>query len=149
MEQIVVDVVGFQAFQLLLKDFFHAIHGLDQIMGQFCGNIYSVPALIPAQDLAHGGLAARINVGGIQIVDPARNGGHHLFFRLVDVNSAAFCGKPHASVAKNRDVVPLFVLPVLHKPPSCLSNCVLPILLAITVKVNTENKILSPSCQKV
>jgi len=71
MHQVVVHVVRAQTAQLLLKIGLHAVRPLDQIVGQFGGDVYLVADAVPFQDLAQGGLAAGVDIGRVKIVDAA------------------------------------------------------------------------------
>ena len=47
MHEVIINVIGLQAAQFLLKHFFHAIDRLDQIMRKLCGKVDFLPAMIP------------------------------------------------------------------------------------------------------
>ena len=113
--QVVVDMVRLQPPQLLLEGPFHAVQGLYHIVGQLGRQIDPVPAVIAAEDFPHRRLAAGVDVGRVQIVDPAADGGQQLLFGLVKVDGVSFSREAHTAIAQEGDGIAFFVLTVLHR----------------------------------
>ena len=112
--EVKVDVVGAQAGQLLLKAFLCPRPGADEVLGQLVGQIDPVPAAQTAQGLPQGGLAARIDVGGVKVVDAQVHRLANLCGDGVLVDAAPRPGKPQAAVSQHRKLGAGFVGPVLH-----------------------------------
>ena len=125
--QVVVDVVRAQTAQLLAEIAVQSRPVPDQVLGQLGGQVHLLPDAVSLEDLAHGGLAAGIDVGGVKVVDPGAVGGQQLPLRLLDIHAGALSGKAHAAVAKNAQFVAFSVLPVLHHypPPRQSRRCFL------------------------
>ena len=114
MHQIIVDMIRPEAGQLLLEDFFGSRRVPDHVLGQLGGDQHLIPQVVFLQNGAEKRFAARINIGGIVIIDARVPGGQDFLFRLFQIQTAAFAGKTHASVAKDGQILPVSVFAVFH-----------------------------------
>ena len=112
--QVVVDVVGAQAAQLLAEGALHTRAGLDQVLGQLRGDVHPVAGIVLLQNPAHGDLVAGIDVGRVQVIHAAVDGGHQLASGLVQIDATALLGKAHAAVAQHGQLILARTRAVLH-----------------------------------
>ena len=120
MHQVVVHVVRLQTAELFVEVFIYGGGGLDEVLGQLCGQVHPVPQAGAAENFPHGGLAAGVDVGGVQIVHAPLDGGGQLGLGLVQVDASAPAGEAHTAVAQNGDGAAVFVQTVFHGNPSCV-----------------------------
>ena len=100
MHEVIIDMVGLQALQLLPEIPLRVPCLADIVLGKLRRDIDPVPEAVLLQERAEAHLAAGIDVGRVEIVDAAPDGKRHLLLRLLLVNAAAPARKAHASEAE-------------------------------------------------
>ena len=113
-------MVGLQPAQFLLKLLLRALDGTDQIMGQLGRQIDLVPAVVLRKDLSYCFLAARIDIGHVQIVDTMIDRVHHFLLRLVQIDLRSLLREAHTTVSEDRELISFPIFSVLHTA-TCLS----------------------------
>ena len=112
--QVVVHVVSPQALELLVEVLIEGGAALDEVLGEFRGDVDFVAHAVALQDLAQGYLVAWIDEGRVEVVDACVDRRHHFLFGLLQVDDAGRLGEPHTPVSEYRQFVAVFVFPVLH-----------------------------------
>ena len=118
MHQIIVDIIGAQTAQFLVKIAVQRRVISDQVLRQLGRDVDFLPDMVPLEDFPHSSLAPRIDVSRIIIIDPGAVSGHQLFLCFLQINAGALSGKAHAAVAQNAQIVSVSVFPVLHRNSS-------------------------------
>ena len=115
MDEIVVDVVRAQAAQLLFEDAVQVGRVSNGAVRKLGRNEHALAQAQLLERLPHAGLVARVEVGGIKIVDAPLDGAGDDLARLTRVGTAERPGKAHATEAERRDAVAIsWVHAVLH-----------------------------------
>ena len=107
-------MVGAQALEFFVEIAVEGGAALDEVLGKLGGDVHPVADAVALQDGAERRLAAGVDVGRVEIVDAALDGGHDFLLRLLEVDDAGLLGETHAPVAEYRQLVPVFILSVLH-----------------------------------
>ena len=97
--QIIVHMVGAQTAQLLEEDLFHALPAFDHVVRELCGDVDPVPHTAALEDLAHGGFAAGVDIGGVKIVHACVDRREQLRFGFLQVDAPGLLGEAHTPVA--------------------------------------------------
>ena len=84
--QVVVNIVGPQARELLSEPLVRSFLRAHQVLGKLCGNLDVLADSVSFEDLAKGRLASRIDVGCVVVVHTRSVGGHDLLLGLVYVD---------------------------------------------------------------
>ncbi|MPN29655.1 hypothetical protein SDC9_177108 [bioreactor metagenome] len=114
-DQIVVDVVGFQAAELLMEQTVKILIGFAFAVGQLGCKENLLAHMVLVQDFAERVLAPAINVGGVKIIHASFDRVKHQFFALRKVNADA-AREAHATEAQRRELIARFwIRPVLHR----------------------------------
>ena len=108
-------MVRAQALQFLPEELLHGVPAADQVMGELGGDVHLIPEATLLQDLAQGRLAAGVDIGGVEIVDAALDGGQDLPFRLGHVDLAQLAGEAHTAEAQDGELISVSVGAVLHR----------------------------------
>ena len=125
--QVIIHIVGTQPVQFLVKVAVQRRSVSDQILWKLGRDVDLLTDVIALEYLPHGGLAARVDIRGVIVIDPGLIGGQQFLLGLVDVDAAAFFGKAHAAIAQNAQVVSSSVFSVLHlnaSPSLCKAGAV-------------------------
>ena len=101
MHQVAVDIIRLQARKLLIEKAVDHRRRFHQIIRQLRRDHDLFAAVIPRKDLAEGCFAARIDIGGIEIVHAVTDRGEDLALRLRQINAAGVLRKTHTSVSQN------------------------------------------------
>ena len=112
--EVIVDMVGAEALQLLPEGLVDGLLAAHHVLGQLGGDVHTVPDAVFLQNAAQALLAAGVDVGGVEIVDAPVNGQQHLAGSLVIVDGGALFGKAHTAEAQLGDGVAVAVGTVLH-----------------------------------
>ena len=101
-DQVVVDAVRAQAAELLVEDAVEVRCGADGAVRQLGGDKDAVAQAQIGEHGAHAGLVARVEVGGVQVVDAALDGAGDDGAGLLRVGTARRAGKAHAPEGRAR-----------------------------------------------
>ena len=117
--QVVVNIAGSEAGELLIEIFVQTGPVFDHILGEFGCNVDFFTDVIALEDFSDRRFASGINIGGVEVVDPGAVSGHDLSLRLFDVDIVAFSCETHAAEAQHRQLVSITIFSVEHRLSSC------------------------------
>ena len=115
MHEIIVNIIRTQPAQMLIEVFVQGFPGADQVVRQLGCDIDLFPDLILLKDLTDRLLASRVDIGSVKIIDACLICAKKQLLRSFLIDPAVHTRKAHAAKAKNRQLVPITVFPVLHR----------------------------------
>ena len=113
--QVVVDVIGAKPFQTFIEVPVDGGRPVNHVLGELGRDEDLIADPVALEDFAQRRFASGIQVGGIIIVYTSAVRGQDLLFGRVEIDSAGFAGKSHASVSEDRQRLSVSVFSVLHK----------------------------------
>ena len=116
--QVVVDMVCAEPGQLLAGGLVYGLGGAHHVLRKLCGQVDLIPQAVVLQHLSDQLLAARVEISGIQVVDPELDRLQDLFFGLFVIKAGALLRKTHAAEAQLRYLVSVSVRSVFHDDAS-------------------------------
>ena len=112
--QIVVNIRCSEPGELLVKILIQLFPAPDHVLRKLCRDVDLLADVVPLKNLADGFLTARVNIGGIKIIDTRFVGGHNFFLRPGNIYTVSLFSKTHAAVTQYRQFIAVFVVSVLH-----------------------------------
>ena len=121
MHEVIVDMVGPQAAQLLIEEPVEILRTLARSMRQLGRQQHPVTQPQSFKRSAHARLVAGIEIGRVQVVNPLLHRTGNDGIGCLRIGVPRCTGKPHAAQPQRRDTVAAFgVNAILHGPSSPL-----------------------------